>query len=154
MNIAYFLIPKSNVAYLYDDCTIRQGLEKMRHHGYTAIPVIDREGRYVGTVSEGDFLWRMLDPDHVSEEPSFTMKDMERLHVRDILKGNHPPVPITVSVEDLLQSAMTQNFVPVVDDLGHFIGIVTRRDFIRCVTARDGRICMENPAQNPALKFV
>ena len=154
MNIAYFLIPKSNVAYLYDDCTFRQGLEKMRHHGYTAIPVIDREGRYVGTVSEGDFLWRMLDPDHVSEEPSFTMKDMERLRVRDILKVNHPPVPITVSVEDLLQSAMTQNFVPVVDDLGHFIGIVTRRDILRCVTARDGRICMENPVQNPARKIV
>ena len=154
MNIAYFLIPKSDVAYLYDDCTFRQGLEKMRHHGYTAIPVIDREGRYVGTVSEGDFLWRMLDPDHVSEEPSFTMEDMERLRVRDILKGNHPPVPITVSVEDLLQSAMTQNFVPVVDDLGRFIGIVTRRDILRCVTARDGKICMENPVQNAARRIV
>lgn len=154
MNIAYFLIPKSDVAYLYDDCTFRQGLEKMRHHGYTAIPVIDREGRYVGTVSEGDFLWRMLDPDHAGEEPAFTMKDMERLRVRDILKGNHPPVPITVSVEDLLQSAMTQNFVPVVDDLGRFIGIVTRRDILRCVAVRDGRICMENPVQNPARKIV
>ena len=131
MNIAYFLIPKSNVAYLYDDCTFRQGLEKMGHHGYTAIPVIDREGRYVGTVSEGDFLWRMLDPDHVSEEPSFTMKDMERLRVRDILKGNHPPVPITVSVEDLLQSAMTQNFVPVVDDKDAFIGIVKRSSIVQ-----------------------
>ena len=131
MNIAYFLIPKSNVAYLYDDCTFRQGLEKMRHHGYTAIPVIDREGRYVGTVSEGDFLWRMLDPDHVSEEPAFTMKDMERLRVRDILKGNHPPVPITVSVEDLLQSAMTQNFVPVVDDKDAFIGIVKRSSIVQ-----------------------
>lgn len=68
MNIAYFLLPKSRIAYLYDDFTIRQGLEKMRNRGYTAIPVITRDGRYVGTVSEGDFLWRLLsdgtDPDH------------------------------------------------------------------------------------------
>ena len=56
MNIAYFLLPKSRIAYLYDDFTIRQGLEKMRNRGYTAIPVITRDGRYVGTVSEGDFL--------------------------------------------------------------------------------------------------
>ena len=60
MNIAYFLLPKNSVAYLYDDCTFRQGLEKMKYHGYTAIPVISRDGKYVGTVSEGDFLWRLL----------------------------------------------------------------------------------------------
>ena len=79
MNIAYFLLPKSRVAYLYDDYTFRQGLEKMRYHGYTAIPVITRTGQYVGTVSEGDFLWRML------SEPSAgaqSMKDLEHLKTR------------------------------------------------------------------------
>lgn len=131
MNIAYFLIPKNSVAYLYDDCTFRQGLEKMRHHGYAAIPVITRDGRYVGTVSEGDFLWRLL-----SEEPStqtpFSMKDMEHLRIRDILRANsYPPVRITVTMEALLHSAMNQNFIPVVDDLGNFTGIVTRKDIIR-----------------------
>ena len=56
MNIAYFIHPKQDVATLYDDCTLRQGLEKMRHHGYTAIPVVTRDNKYVGTVTEGDFL--------------------------------------------------------------------------------------------------
>ena len=73
VNIAYFLLPKSRIAYLYDDFTFRQGLEKMRNRGYTAIPVITRDGRYVGTVSEGDFLWRLLDTD----DPS--MKKAEEL---------------------------------------------------------------------------
>ena len=130
MNIAYFLIPKNSVAYLYDDCTFRQGLEKMRHHGYTAIPVISKSGKYIGTVSEGDFLWNMLSA--VDEaNPSFSLKDLEKLKVRDILKPARPPVRIVVSMEELLSSAMTQNFVPVVDDLDNFIGIVTRRDIIR-----------------------
>ena len=127
MNIAYFLLPKHSVAYLYDDCTFRQGLEKMRHHGYTAIPVISREGTYIGTVSEGDFLWRLLSKD-CEDLSAYSMKDMEKLRVRDILRGNnYPPVRITVSMEALLQSAMNQNFIPVVDDLGNFTGIVTRR---------------------------
>lgn len=91
MNIAYFLLPKSRVAYLYDDYTFRQGLEKMRHHGYTAIPVITRDGRYAGTVSEGDFLWQLLN--EVPEERKVcSMKDLEQLKIRDILqKDTYPP---------------------------------------------------------------
>lgn len=136
MNIAYFLIPKNSVAYLYDDFTFRQGLEKMRHHGYTAIPVITRDGQYAGTVSEGDFLWRLLMEDHDAQRP-FSMKDTEQLRVRDILRRNsYPPVRITVSMEQLLQSAMNQNFIPVVDDLGSFTGIVTRKDIIRHFSQR------------------
>ena len=131
MNIAYFLLPKNSVAYLYDDCTFRQGLEKMRHHGHTAIPVISRDGKYGGTVSEGDFLWRLLSKES-DTLTAYSMKDMEQLEIRDILRGNsYPSVRITVTMEALLQSAMNQNFIPVVDDLGTFIGIVTRKDIIR-----------------------
>ena len=131
MNIAYFLLPKNRVAYLRDDYTFRQGLEKMRHHGYRAIPVIDREGHYVGTVNEGDFLWKLLDAD-TAEAEQLSMKAMENFHVRDILSTEqYPPVRITVTMEELMNSAMKQNFTPVVDDLGSFIGIVTRQDIIR-----------------------
>lgn len=131
MNIAYFLLPKNSVAYLYDDCTFRQGLEKMRHHGYTAIPVINREGRYVGTVSEGDFLWRLVSTE-ADVGKGVSMKDMEQWKVRDILqKDSYPSARITVTMEELLTSAMQQNFIPVVDDLANFIGIVTRKDILR-----------------------
>lgn len=131
MNIAYFLLPKNRVAYLYDDSTFRQGLEKMRHHSYTAIPVINRSGQYIGTVSEGDFLWQLLGEEDGPLQ-SRSMKDLEQLCIRDILRGNHyPPVRITVSMEELLSSAMNQNFIPVVDDTGSFIGIVTRKDILR-----------------------
>ena len=57
MNIASFLIPRSMVTYLYDDFSLRQGLEKMRYHQRTAVPVVTRENKYIGTLSEGDFLW-------------------------------------------------------------------------------------------------
>ena len=130
MNIAYFLLPKSTVAYLYDDYTFRPGLEKMRYHGYTAIPVITREGQYAGTVSEGDFLWRLLSQEDTRRPLS--MKELEDLRIRDILNRDaYPPVRITVTMEELVNSAMQQNFIPVVDDLGNFTGIVTRKDIIR-----------------------
>ena len=114
------------MAYIYDNNTLRQGLEKMRHYGYTAIPVIDREGRYAGTVTEGDFLWKLTDA------KAWDSHAQERLNVRDIMKRDHnPPVNINATLDDLLLQAMNQNFVPVVDDIGSFIGIVTRRDVMR-----------------------
>ena len=55
------------MAYLYEDVTVRQALEKMKYYQYTAIPVIDREGlRISGTVTEGDFLWGMLERNGVA----------------------------------------------------------------------------------------
>lgn len=133
MNIAYFLRPKSTVAFLYDDNSFRRGLEKMRQHGYTAIPVINRDGRYISTVSEGDFLWHILDS---TGEKQISVRDLEQLQVRDILReGSYPAVPITVTMDKLLDNAMRQNFIPVVDDAGSFIGIITRQDIIRYFAA-------------------
>ena len=115
MNIAFLLQPKNDTAFLYDDFTLRQGLEKMKHHGYTAIPVIDREGKYVTTISEGDFLWFILRGQEVREV----------MHV-----DKNPPVPITASTDELVERGLEQNFIPVVDDWGAFIGIITRRNLL------------------------
>ena len=53
MNVLFFITPKSEVAYLYEDYSLRQALEKMEHYRYSAIPIIDRNGCYVGTMTEG-----------------------------------------------------------------------------------------------------
>lgn len=126
MNIIMLLKPKCDVSFLYDDNTLRQGLEKLRYHGYTAIPVITRDGSYAGTVTEGDFLWHMLKRD------TFEIKQQEEFFVRDILKKSwNPSVKITTTMEELLLKVMDQNFVPVTDDRGAFAGIVTRRDVLK-----------------------
>lgn len=55
--------PKSEVAYVTGNSTIRQGIEKLKAHRYTAIPVLDEDGSYVGTVNEGislDILLRII----------------------------------------------------------------------------------------------
>lgn len=131
MNIAYFLIPKQDVAYLYDDFSIRQGLEKMKHHGYQTIPVIDRAGKYVGTVSEGDFLWYMLD-ESIADTDGVSIYDAEELKLFGIIRRDrYTSVRITATMQELLHLAEHQNFVPVTDDDGSFIGIITRKQIIR-----------------------
>lgn len=129
MNVISLLTPKAQVGYLYDDYTVRQGLEKLRVHSYSAIPVLARNGRYVGTVSEGDFLWYILDRNDNS------LHTQEKQSIKKVMrKGFNPAVSIQVSMEELLDRALYQSFVPVVDDRGAFVGIVTRQTIMRKLT--------------------
>lgn len=125
MNIAFFLIPKSEVIYLNINNTMRQALEKMEYHRYTAVPIIDDNGRYAGTITEGDLLWKM------KNTPGLSFSETERVSIRNIpLQIVNNPVHINSEMEDLLTLAVAQNFVPVVDDSDIFIGIIRRREII------------------------
>ncbi|MBQ8497287.1 MAG: CBS domain-containing protein [Clostridia bacterium] len=133
MNIASLLIPRSMVTYLYDDFSLRQGLEKMRYHKHSAVPVVTRENRYVGTLSEGDFLWYLIDYMKESEanRKSVDFRDFETVFLKDILqKDKNPPVRINTKIIELVDRASNQNFIPVIDDRDSFIGIVTRKAII------------------------
>lgn len=126
MNILFFLTPKSEVAYIFDDDTVRQALEKMEHHRYSSVPIINSSGRYLGAITEGDLLWGMkklrLD----------NMKETEKIPVMSIPRRlDYKPVHVEASMESLIDLAMSQNFVPVVDDEKRFIGIITRKDIIQ-----------------------
>ena len=137
MNVISLLTPKTNVAWLYEDWTIRQWLEKLRFHGYTAIPVLAKDGSYVGTVSEGDFLWCLLD------QGSGDIQTQEKQPLRRVIRpGFNPAVRIDVALEELVERALRQSFIPVVDDRGAFVGIVTRQNIIKRLTVLN----VEQPA--------
>lgn len=126
MNILFFLTPKSDVAFLYDDETLRQALEKMEYHKYSAVPVISRSGKYIGTITEGDMLWG------IKNQYDLSLRDSEHISVSAIKRrSDNRPVYVNATMEDLIDKALNQNFVPVVDDRGIFIGIVRRQAIIR-----------------------
>ena len=125
-NILFFLTPKAMCAYLYDDYTIRQALEKMESAGYAALPILNKRGEYRGTLTEGDLLWALK---------NLCYMDMRQAEARRIMeidrRKDNIPVRVTTSMQDLLERSVAQNFVPVVDDKDAFIGIVTRRSIIK-----------------------
>ncbi|HPU63681.1 MAG TPA: CBS domain-containing protein [Mobilitalea sp.] len=136
MNIAYFLKTKAEVSYLYEDYTLRQGLEEMRKNGHTAIPVLSADDKYIGTISEGDFLWFLVD-DRKENLYKTNLDNIDKIQIKNIFKkGKNPSVRITATMDELLMRAMDQNFIPVVDDRNYFIGIITRRDIIRYINSK------------------
>ena len=130
MNIAHLLTPKVSVAFLYEDFSVRQALEKMRHHGYTSIPVLRRDGSYVGTIREGDFLWFLLGTNDL--DPADRIQALEDVPLSRVPRADrNRPVQITADLPELLERSLGQNFIPVIDDRNSFIGIVTRQQILR-----------------------
>ena len=125
-NILFFLTPKAMCAFLYDDYSIRQALEKMESAGYAALPILNKRGEYRGTLTEGDLLWALKNMCYLDMRQAEARKIMEITRRKDNI-----PVRVTTNMYDLVQRASTQNFVPVVDDKDTFIGIVTRSGIIK-----------------------
>ncbi len=126
MNILFFLTPKSEVAHIHDDDSVRQALEKMEFHKYSAVPILTQKGKYVGTLNEGDLLW------YIKNQLNLSLKDAEKIAITEVpRRSDNTPVYVNSKMEDLLDKAMRQNFVPVLDDANIFIGIVTRKDIMK-----------------------
>ena len=145
-NILFFITPKSETAYLYDDCSLRQAIEKIEYHKYTAVPVLNKKGCYVGTLTEGDLL-RII-----KERYLLNYHEAEDIPLWQVPKRwNYESVNINSNIEDLIEMSMRQNFVPVVDDEGIFIGIIRRRDIIQYCYQKSG-IKEEEEARRSARK--
>jgi CBS domain-containing protein len=131
MNIAFFLYPKQDVVYLTMNATLRQTLERMEYHRYTAVPILSDDGKYVATVTEGDLLW------FLKSRPDITFETSHRHSLSEVpLRMTNKPVRIDANMEDLLELIKNQNFVPVTDDMEKFIGIVRRSDVIEYCARR------------------
>lgn len=120
-NVLFFLTPKALCAHLDADDTIRQALERMEQAHYSALPILDKKGRYVGTLTEGDLLWALKGMCHLDLREAENHRIMEISHRKD-----NRTVRVNTSMQDLIERAAGQNFVPVVDDKQDFIGIITR----------------------------
>ena len=125
-NILFFLTPKAMCAFVYDDYTIRQALEKMESAGYAALPILNKHGEYRGTLTEGDLLWALKNMCYMDMRQAEARRIMEITRRKD-----NVPVRITASMHDLIERASAQNFVPVIDDYGAFIGLITRKAIIK-----------------------
>ncbi|WML37188.1 CBS domain-containing protein [Clostridium sp. OS1-26] len=125
MNIAFFLTPKSDVIYATLSTTMGQVLELMEKERYTAIPIIDDKGKYVGTLTEGDLLWKL------KNTPGLNFNNAYDVLLKEVSRRRcNKSVFIDSNIEDLLRLSVNQNFVPVVDDNRTFIGIIKRSEII------------------------
>ena len=125
-NILFFLTPKAMCSHVMADDTLRQALARMESARYAALPILDKKGEYCGTLTEGDVLWALKNKCDLDIHAAEHIRIMDIAHRKD-----NTPVKVDAAMEDLIERASSQNFIPVVDDKNTFIGIVTRRSIIK-----------------------
>ena len=126
MNILFFLTPKSEVDYIYDDSSLFKAMQTFDKHFFTVLPVINKNGKYLGCLSTGDILGCIRENFNLSVKDSadFPVKNVNRIKEYKAVNGG------TTSMEEIVNLALNQNFIPVVDDDYNFIGIITRKSII------------------------
>ena len=131
MNIITLLTPKDQTFYLDSHATIRQALEKYDYHKFTVVPLIDKEGHYVTTLSEGDILR------YIKNNCNFDLEVAESQTV-DFIEKYRPykALDIQSSIKDVIRLLYEQNFIPMIDDRGMYIGIIKRKGIIQFLNDR------------------
>ncbi len=122
MNILFFLKPKSELDLVYEDDTIGMAVERIEHHQFSSIPMInEKTGKYLGTLSEGDLLRAFRQK---------SAQDVRSCETRSVMtvrrRRDYKCVRANSDMEELFRYVTEQNFVPVVDDTDVLIGIVPR----------------------------
>ena len=126
MNVLLFLTPKSEVEYINDDASLLKTIQKMRERNYSAIPIVSKSGKYIGTIQSGDILGCVYENFNlnIKEAADFPLKNVRRVRDNKAVNAN-------CQLEDIIEKILNQNFIPVVDDDENFIGIITRGDVIK-----------------------
>jgi len=133
MNIARIMIPKVSTVFLHEKDTVRQGLERFTIYSYTAVPVLNEQEQYIGSVTEGDFLRHLL------AIQSTELKAQEQYRIGSILRRDFcPALSIDAEFQQVISATLNQNFVPIVDGRGTLCGILTRRNIIKYLAQQDG----------------
>lgn len=122
MNIFGILVPKQSLTYLTDKDPVDKALEFLLASGYTAVPVIDEDGRYVGIASEGDFLRILIEHDK-DKLKDFVVGDFVNRDMTGVVLN-------TVERDEVMEKILDRNFLSIVDDRQCFIGIITRKSVI------------------------
>lgn len=125
MNVLFFLTPKSQIKYVDSSMSIRQVLEVIEHYRFTTIPLLSKDGKIIGTITEGDLLF------YVKDHPFKSISEFNNVNILEVKRHrDYLPINSNHDMVDLIVTAVNENFVPVLDDLGYFIGIVTRKSII------------------------
>jgi CBS domain-containing protein len=125
---------------------------RLAEHRISAVPVLDADGRVLGVVTEADLLLKQEHPDPEVDVPLAwsRRRRRERKKAAAVVSGElmtTPPVNVapTATVTEAARRMQTARVkrLPVVDEEGRLVGIVSRADLLKVFTRPDDAIRRE-----------
>jgi CBS domain-containing protein len=135
------------------DASFRAMAAALREHRVSAFPVLDKDGKVIGVVSEAD----MLAKEALESEPqgmpgmiAGLLRRKEHQKARGTTAGDlMTSPPVTVTPDDTLERAARLMYtrkvkrLPVIDANDHLVGIIGRSDLLAVFDRPDGETRQE-----------
>jgi CBS domain-containing protein len=132
------------------DATLKHVAQLLVERRISGVPVVDAERRVLGVLSEGDIVAKEGGNGRGRRALSglFSERRPSRLEARTVQEAMTSPAITAGPRGDVAWAArlMTEqavNRLPVVDEAGHLLGIVTRADLVRAFTRSDEELARE-----------
>lgn len=111
------------------DMSIEEAVKLLVSHRITGMPVVDKKGKMIGVVSEHDILKiaarsKTEDPADLRQVIKYTKK----------VEFVHAETPLPEVIKRLVKKKVRR--LPVLDDEGKLIGIISQRDVMRLLYYR------------------
>lgn len=115
----------SRLVTLQPDMTIDQAIKELLTHGISGAPVLENE-RLVGVFSESDCLQDIIQAGYYESNAGLVRDVMSKT-----IESINPDESILTAAEIFLKGKRRR--LPVVDDQGHLVGQISRRDILRAM---------------------
>ena len=115
------------------ETSLREAHEIMKTRRVRRLPVVDH-GRIVGMVTLGDV--RGAEPSQASSLSVWELNDLvAKLKVAEIMSRDPVTIQQNASIGEAARIMLEKKFsgLPVVDEAGHLVGIITESDIFRLV---------------------
>ncbi|GAA0725134.1 CBS domain-containing protein [Dactylosporangium roseum] len=135
-----------------EDTPFKEIVDLLEAHGINAVPVVDKFDRVVGVVSSADLVPKIEfagDDDHLRLfENKHTRQARDKAHATAAGELMTTPAVTVMGITSLVAAARIMENgelkrLPVVDDLGRLVGMVTRRDLLKVFLRTDADIRRE-----------
>jgi CBS domain-containing protein len=125
---------------------VKTALGLLAEHRITSMPVLGRKGKLRGVVSEADLIKNLVRPDQRAHERPVHDEWLDRpLSVSDVMSSHVLAVHPQDDVADVVQllTSTTVKSVPVVEQDGRLVGILSRSDVVRVLARTDADLARD-----------
>lgn len=131
---------------VHPDTHLKDALATLARLGITSLPVVDERGRLCGIVSEADLLLEAVARDPraplppVTIEPLFHHRTVDEVYTRAAASARVDD-DVAGAVETMI--ALSAKSLPVLDEHGRLVGILSRSDIVRALARADDVIATD-----------
>lgn len=123
-----YLIPEQDLAIFIDTHNADHVMLLLVSNGFSRVPVITREKKYVGTISISDIMM-------YQSKRQLTDWEMSQTDIGEMVNTKIETISITSSLTEIMHKLIDYPFLPVVDRANRFVGIITRKSILKAVNS-------------------